>query len=96
MSYSDRFASARSAPRGLYYFMAGLLLGLVLGWMFHGVIGLAIRLLVLVVVVAVLYFVYTLWRRTQPPRSAPYDDIPDANWRELDPTRRRNRERDVR
>lgn len=96
MSQFDRFSTARSGPSGLYLFLGGLVLGLLLGWFFHGVIGFALRLLVIAAIIALAFVVFNYWRRSRTPARSPFDDIPEANWREIDSARRRNRERDPR
>lgn len=48
-----------------YAFVAGLLLGLVLGWFFHAVVGLFLRLgIALVILLPLVVIAYLLWRRS--------------------------------
>ena len=68
-----------------YIFCSGLVLGLLIGWFMHGIIGTIIKifliLLVVVPFVAAIYF----WRNTSNDRArAPRGDITDASWREVD------------
>lgn len=48
-----------------YAFLAGLLLGLLLGWFFHTVISLFLRLgVALIILVPLVVIAYLLWRRS--------------------------------
>lgn len=68
-----------------YGLLAGVLIGAVLGWMFHGVIGLVVRLFIvaLLLVPAVLAFLFwqRVTRRDEPPRRP---DVRDADWVEIE------------
>jgi chromate transport protein ChrA len=69
---------------------AGLLIGLVLGWVFHKTVGFILTLLFVTpfIVLAVLAVMY--WRRTSTESRAATRDawVTDADWQEVDPKRR--------
>ena len=75
-----------------YAFLGGLLLGLLLGWFFHAVISLFLRLgLALALLLPIVIIAYLLWRRrTRPrpsmePRPGSTDVITwNANWNPAD------------
>lgn len=70
-----------------YIFVAGLVVGIALGWIFQGIIGTLLRFaMVALVVVVVLYFL-NLWRRNNGSSKKP-DDITEADWRDLNSRRR--------
>ncbi len=86
MYYDDpRDSSGWSKP---YIFVAGLVVGIVLGWIFQGVIGTLIRLAIVAIVVIAAFYFFNLWRKSQQP-SRPDDDITEADWRDLNSRRRR-------
>jgi F0F1-type ATP synthase assembly protein I len=69
----------------VYSFIAGLLVGMLIGWFYHGFVGLLIRILVLIpllilVVAAVMFWRGTTRQREHLTRSR---DI-EARWREGD------------
>ena len=87
MWYSDPPSSSRwSTP---YVFIAGLVVGVVLGWLFQGIIGTLVRFALLTLLVAGIVFFLNVWRKSKNQPSSPFDDIPEADWRDLDSRRRR-------
>ena len=68
-----------------YGLLAGLLIGAVMGWMFHGVIGTLVRLFIvaLLLVPAVLAFLFwqRITRKDERPRT---QDVRDADWVEIE------------
>jgi len=73
----------------LYGMIAGLLIGIVLGWMFHNAVGFVMTVLFVTpfIVLAVLAMMYW-WRTTKEAKSTkaePY--VPDAEWHDVDPRR---------
>jgi hypothetical protein len=73
----------------IYVFLAGLLIGMVLGWVFQGVVGLLVRLALLIVLLAAAVYLYNFWRKMRDPDSRDRDGIPEADWRDLGSRRRR-------
>lgn len=71
-----------------YAFVGGILVGVVLGWAFHGIISLVLRfslvLLFLVPLAAALYF---WWRASRRDPGAPPPDHPIATWETVGPGR---------
>ena len=70
-----------------YIFIAGVVTGIVLGWIFQGVIGTLVRMGMVLLVVVVCLYVFNLWRKSQKPSSSA-EDITDADWRDLNSRRR--------
>jgi hypothetical protein len=54
----------------LYGLIAGLLIGLVLGWLFSGIIGTAIKMLVVAALLVPIYFAWKFWRSTKDDEEA--------------------------
>jgi hypothetical protein len=63
--------------------------GVVLGWLFQGIIGTLVRFALLALLIAGILFFLNVWRKSKSTPSSPFDDITDADWRDLDPRRRR-------
>lgn len=74
-----------------YWFGSGLVLGLLMGWFFHGTINMILRLALLFGVVAVVVLGVYLWQKTSSSSrsSGVTSDIPEGNWRDIDPTGRK-------
>jgi hypothetical protein len=74
-----------------YWLFAGILIGILIGWMFSGFINMLFRLLLFAGVVIVIGLAIYLWgkisRTNGPP--ARQNDIPDGNWRTIDPSGRK-------
>jgi membrane protein implicated in regulation of membrane protease activity len=72
-----------------YGLLAGLLIGAVAGWMFHGVIGTIFRLFVVALLLVPVVLAFLFWqrvtRRDDQPRSV---DVRDADWVEIEATNR--------
>lgn len=85
----DKFKSGGGLPF-YYWLIGGLVAGLFIGWFFHGVITMALRLALLVGVIAVIALGFYLWRKTTSSSSAAssstQQDIPEGNWRNIDPS----------
>ncbi|CAN5583189.1 hypothetical protein BH23CHL5_BH23CHL5_21570 [soil metagenome] len=86
MWYEAPSPSRWSTP---YVFLAGLVVGVIIGWMFQGFIGMLVRLALLALVVGAVVLAVNLWRKSNAPKRSPYDDIPEADWRDMDSSRRR-------
>jgi Na+-driven multidrug efflux pump len=48
-----------------YGFIAGILIGLVLGWLFHGVIGTVVNFLIVAALLTPFIIAFIFWRRTK-------------------------------
>ncbi|CAN5844569.1 hypothetical protein BH20CHL4_BH20CHL4_04370 [soil metagenome] len=82
----DSYPSRWSTP---YAFIAGVIVGGILGWLFQGIIGTLVRFTLLALLVAGILFLLYAWRKSKQPQPHPFDDIPEGNWRDLDSHRRR-------
>lgn len=84
----ERFKSGGGIP--FYYWLAGgLIAGLLIGWFFHGVITMVLRLALLFGVIAVIAIAVYLWqssRNRRPTSGSGASDIPEGTWRNIDPT----------
>jgi F0F1-type ATP synthase assembly protein I len=68
-----------------YIFCSGLVLGLLLGWFMHGIIGTILKIFVILLIVVPLIAAIYFWRNVSNERSkSPRSDITDASWREVD------------
>ena len=75
-----------------YGCIAGLVVGIFLGWIFHGFVGFLVKISLLIVLMVPLVLAIYFWRRvTTPTVSAPRSDIRDADWIELESGNRRQR-----
>lgn len=71
----------------LYVFLAGLVIGIFIGWSMHGVIGLLFRVLIFALAVTLIVLAVNFWQKT---RTESRDTTIDATWRETgDPKSRR-------
>jgi len=71
-------------PR-FYIFCTGLVLGLFLGWFFHGLLGTLVRIVIVLLLLVPVVAAFLFWRSVSNDRSkAPRSDITDASWREVD------------
>lgn len=71
-----------------YWFLSGLAIGVLMGWFFHGTISMFLRLLLLFGVVVVIILGVYLWHKASSSKSSSgvVSDIPEGNWRDIDPT----------
>ncbi len=82
MYYEPQSSSGWARP---YIFLAGVVTGIVLGWVFQGIIGTLVRLGLIVLVIAAALYIYNMWSKSKKPSA---EDIAEADWRDLN---RRNR-----
>jgi hypothetical protein len=64
----------------------GLFVGIMLGWLFHGFVGLVIRFgIVMTLLVPLAFALWFIYKAFGSSRSAPtqVDDIPEAEWHEI-------------
>ena len=69
---------------GSYGFVAGIFIGIMMGWLFAGFIGAFIRVAMVALVVVPLILVYIAWRRfvgpwLRPPVETQYDSLAPDN-----------------
>lgn len=74
-----------------YWLIGGLLAGLLIGWFFHGVITMALRMALIAGVIAVIALAVYLWRKASSSNSnsGSAQDIPEGSWRNIDPSGRK-------
>jgi hypothetical protein len=86
----NNFKNGRGIPF-YYWFLGGLVFGLVMGWFFHGTISMLLRLLLLFGVIAVVILGVYLWQKASSlgQASGGASDIPEGNWRDIDPSSRK-------
>ncbi len=71
----------------LYIFLAGLVIGIFIGWSMHGVIGLLFRVVIFAIAVILIVLAVNFWQKT---RLESKDSTIEATWRETgDPKSRR-------
>lgn len=63
--------------------LAGLLMGMILGWMFHGLIGTAIKVAIIFLFLLPLAAAVYFWLSTRSGGSNRDGSIREANWRDL-------------
>ncbi len=70
-----------------YGFIAGIFIGLIFGWFFHGVISMAVRFGMLLLLLLPLLVIGWLWFRSQRQRvviqAQPVVTVPEAEWRSV-------------
>ena len=66
MQNTSPLAAGRDrAQWSAYGFIAGILIGLVLGWLFHGIIGAFFTFIIVAAILAVFVLAYMFYRRTR-------------------------------
>jgi hypothetical protein len=72
-----------------YGLLGGIVIGAVLGWMFHGVIGFIIKLTIVVVLLIPVVLAFMFWRQVTMKKDEPRGStVQDADWVELEPPAR--------
>ncbi len=75
-----------------YGCIGGLVVGIFLGWVFHGFVGFIVKFSIVIVLLIPLILAITFWRRvTTKPVNVATTDVRDADWIELGPGGRRQR-----
>jgi hypothetical protein len=72
--YSKNGAAAPQSGRiqwGSYGFFAGVVVGLLMGWMFHGFVGAFVRVAIAAVVIVPLVLLFIAWRKYLSPLLRP-------------------------
>ncbi len=74
-----------------YWFLAGLFIGIITGWFFHGTINFIFRMVMLAGVVIVIGLIIYLWQKGTGPggKTPASSDIPEGSWRNIDPSGRK-------
>jgi F0F1-type ATP synthase assembly protein I len=66
-----------------YVFLSGLLVGVIIGWMMHGLIGFVIRAALFILAVALVVGAIMFWQNTRRSAREPYDPrTVETTWRE--------------
>lgn len=67
----------------VYVFLAGLIVGVIIGWMMHGLIGFVFRVGLFILAVVVVAGAIMFWQNTRRIDRDPYDPTTiDTAWRE--------------
>jgi len=76
MNTNERYSSTPSGRMqwGSYGFMAGILLGVMVGWLFHGFVGAFVRVGMVALAVLPLILLYIAWRKVVAPWLRPAND----------------------
>ncbi len=61
---------------------AGLFMGIILGWMFHGFVGALVRTILIVILLLPFVFAIIFWVKTTNKDRLKTDSIQEAEWRE--------------
>ena len=73
-----------------YWFLIGLVTGVLVGWFFSGFINALLRAALFVGVIVVIGLIVYLWRKGNSSAgvAANQSDIPEGSWRNIDPSGR--------
>lgn len=73
-----------------YWFLIGLVTGVLIGWFFSGFINALFRAALFLGVIVVLGLIVYLWRKSSRPPGVAGNpsDIPEGSWRNIDPSGR--------
>lgn len=73
-----------------YWFLIGLVTGVLVGWFFSGFINALFRVALFVGVIAIIGLIVYLWRKGNRSSgvAANQSDIPEGSWRNIDPSGR--------
>jgi F0F1-type ATP synthase assembly protein I len=66
-----------------YGFAAGVFVGLILGWMFHGFVGILVRLLIVAVILGPFIAALVFWFKVSNRNRVDRSPIQDAEWRDI-------------
>jgi hypothetical protein len=79
MNHLDRLSETGSGRLqwGRYGFVAGLILGVLIGWMFSGVVATIVRFGILLAIIVPLIALYVVWRKFLAPWLRPPAERPD-------------------
>ena len=74
--------NARTIKGVLWGFLAGLPVGIFIGWSLSGLVGFLIRFILFIVAVVIIAGVVIMWKNSrQPPRDG-RPDVVDVQWRD--------------
>ena len=68
-----------------YGLTVGLIAGVFLGWMFHGFIGVVVRLLIVAIILAPFIVALIFWLKVSNSNRADRRGIQDGEWRDINP-----------
>jgi hypothetical protein len=73
-----------------YWFLIGLVTGVLVGWFFSGFINALFRVALFIGVIAIIGLIVYLWRKGNRSSgvAANQSDIPEGSWRNIDPSGR--------
>ena len=64
--------------------IAGIVIGMILGWMFHGFVGAAIRTAVIILFLIPFIAALVFWASSRRGGSGTSSPVQEATWRDLD------------
>ena len=68
-----------------YGLAVGLIVGLFLGWMFHGFVGVVVRLLIVAIILAPFVVALIFWFKVSNSNRANRSVVQDGEWRDINP-----------
>lgn len=68
-----------------YGLAAGLIVGVFLGWMFHGFVGVVVRLLIVAIILAPFVIALIFWLKVSNSNRADRSAVQDGEWRDINP-----------
>lgn len=86
-----RFAPMQNQPRPFgdrirsfgYVFLSGLVVGIFIGWMMHGLIGFVLRVALFIIAVVIVALAISFWNGTRRDNRRGYDpNTIDTSWRD--------------
>ena len=70
------------AKYGAIGLAAGLFIGIILGWMFHGFVGALVRMVLIIIILLPFVFAIIFWVRTTNKGRVQESGIQEAEWRD--------------
>lgn len=82
MQYPTRSPLMDRLKFGAYGMMSGLVVGLFLGWMFHGFVGALVRVVIILIIMIPFVLAIAFWFKVNQQNRDARPTIQEAEWRD--------------